>query len=176
MKVNKELKKMFSTALKMEEKGMAFYTRALEVCKNKLSLDIFKTLHDDEMIHISRIRKIYADVLAGRRFDDAWKTEKIEHADIGKIFKELAAEYGEVIGPTTKDVEAVDIGLDFELKSVTYYMGWLAGTENSEERSFLTAMVREEQGHHAALADLKFYLTDTAAWFREKEHLMVDGA
>jgi len=176
MKENKELKKMFGTALKMEEKGMAFYKKAMKACRNKLSLDIFKTLHDDEMIHISRIKKIYADVLAGRKFNEAWKTERIEHADIGKIFNELAAEYGEVIGPTTKDVEAVDVGLDFELKSVTFYMEWMSKTEDSSNRCFLKAMVKEEQGHHTALADLKFYLTDSAGWFREREHSGFDGA
>jgi len=176
MKENKGLKKMFGTALKMEEKGMVFYRHAMEACTNKLAIDIFKTLHDDEMIHISRIKKIHADIEAGRQFGEAWKTEKIEHADIGKIFKELAAEYGEVIGPATKDVEAVEVGLDFELKSVTFYMEWMSKTEDSSERCFLKAMVGEEQGHHRALVDLKFYLTDPTGWFNEHERSMWDGA
>ena len=43
------------------------------------------------------------------------------------------------------------------------------------ERRFLQELVWEEQDHHQSLADLKFYLTDPAGWFNEKEHLAMDG-
>jgi hypothetical protein len=37
-------------------------------------------------------------------------------------------------------------------------------------------MISEEKSHHAALSDMKLYLSDPAAWFVEQEHPGLDGA
>ncbi|MFA6034967.1 MAG: ferritin family protein [Myxococcota bacterium] len=176
MAVSKGMLEILSTALGMEEKGMAFYREAVDVCANKAASEIFKTLHDDEVVHVERIRKIFVEVQAGRAMDDAWKSNRITHSDLGGIFRGLARKYGSEIRQAAKDVAAVDVGLEFELKSVSFYMEWMGKVTDVQERRFLAAMVSEEQEHHSALADLKFYLTDPAGWFNEKEHSTLDGA
>ncbi len=67
--MNEDLKramKMLSTALEMEERGRAFYQRAVSTCKNDMGKEIFQTLMEDEDVHMVRIRSIY-ETLSGKQ-------------------------------------------------------------------------------------------------------------
>ena len=57
---------MLSTALDMEEKGMAYYEKALKTAENKLGRDIFAGLKEDEGKHMERIKKIYSSIKGKR--------------------------------------------------------------------------------------------------------------
>jgi len=59
--------------------------------------------------------------------------------------------------------------IDFEMRSVEFYEEQLPKATDSLEQEFIKKMIVEERGHHAALTDMKFYLSDPAGWFREKE-------
>ncbi|MBW2648656.1 MAG: hypothetical protein JRC53_02390 [Deltaproteobacteria bacterium] len=87
----------------------------------------------------------------------------------------MAKKHGSKIIADTSDLEALDTGIDFEMRSVEFYEEQLTKATNSLEQEFIKKMVTEERGHHAALTDMKFYLSDPAGWFREKERGGLDG-
>lgn len=166
---------MLSTALEMEEKGKIFYERAIETAKNEVGRDIFRTLMEDEIIHMGRIRKIYASLSDNQAWSEEWKELKVKHDDLGELFRQMARKHGAEITAETSDLEALDIGIDFESRSVEFYEEQLTKTVDSLEQEFIKEMVAEERNHHAALTDMKLYLSDPAGWFREKEHGGLDG-
>jgi len=167
---------MLSTALDMEEKGMAYYEKALKTAENKLGRDIFAGLKEDEGKHMERIKKIYSSIKGKKVFTRQWKDLKLDKKDVKSVFSDLAEKYGKDTKTTATDIEAVDIGLDLELKSIRFYERQMEDAEDEEEREFIRQMILEEKGHYALLSDLKLYLTDPSSWFSEHEHTGLDGA
>jgi len=168
--------KMVETALAMEEKGKGFYQKALEKTKNELGRDIFEKLRDDEDVHVVRIRKIVASLSGGTGWTDAWKAHQPEHADLGVVFRKLAKKHGTGITTSTDDIDALQVGLDFEQEAVSFYKGHLEEATDPIEKEFIERMVQEERSHFAALKDMKFYLENPEAWMEEKERSLLDGA
>ena len=167
---------MLSTALEMEEKGKKFYQQAIAKCQDRLGQEIFTMLRDDEGVHLERIRKIYQSLSDNQGWTTQWENYQIQHEDPGVVFTKLAKQHGEKMQGQTTTVEALDVGLDLELQSVTFYQEHLAKATDAIERKFLDRMVYEERGHHALFADLKLYYADPASWFRERERHGFDGA
>lgn len=167
---------MLTTALDMEEKGKAFYQKAIEQCGNDLGQEIFRKLKADEDVHVKRIKAIYASLTDKGTWSDEWKDHEVEHEDLGAFFRSLAKKHGATIQADAGDIEALDVGLDFEQKAVTFYREQLREASDALEREFIQLMVTEEKGHHAALADMKMYLENPEAWFQETERSLLDGA
>lgn len=168
--------KMMATALEMETKGREFYEKAMKTCTNKVGREIFTRLRDDETVHQDRIQKIYASLREGQAWNDAWKKMPAGGASLNPLFRELARKEGSKIKGETSDIEALDIGITFETKSVEYYQDHLTGAQDPMEREFLEQMIIEEKSHYDLLVDMKYYLTDPDNWFAEKERIHVDGA
>jgi len=167
---------MLATALKMEEKGESFYDQALLKCANPIGREIFSKLKSDERIHVERIKNIYQSLQAGKAWSSEWESFGFGHDNLAEIFKQLAAKHNQAIHAETGDLEALDIGLDFEQQSVKFYLEHLYLAEDPLEKAFISRMVAEERAHYRALADYKFYLTDPAGWFLENEKASYDGA
>ena len=167
---------MLSTALEMEKKGADFYDKAVSECQNELGREMFRMLMKEELIHMDRILKIYEVLKAGKAWSDEWRSIKSEHKDIGVLFKEMASAHGQDITATTSDMEALDVGIDFESRAITFYQEHLSKAEDSLELEFLEQLIKEERGHHAALSDMKLYFSDSASWFAEMERSGLDGA
>ncbi|MCD6499309.1 MAG: ferritin family protein [Deltaproteobacteria bacterium] len=167
---------MVQTALEMEEKGKAFYDKAITECSNELGNDIFTKLRDDELVHVERIKDIVADLTGGKGWTDSWKTHQPDHEDLGTVFRQLAEKHGKNIVASTGDIEALAVGIDFEQKTVTFYQEALARAEDVMERAFVEQMIEEEKGHHRVLSDMKLYLEHPETWFSEHEHQHLDGA
>ncbi len=176
MKSNDRTKGMLKTALEMEEKGKKFYDEAVKKCRNRVGREIFEMLRDDELVHMERIRKIYDSVTGGSGWTGDWKDFGTVHGDLGRVFRDLAAKHGRDIKADTSDIEAVDVGLDFEQASVKFYEEHLEGASEAGEKEFIERMVMEERTHHSTLSDMKQYLTDPSSWFIEKERHGLDGA
>ena len=167
---------MLDTALAMEEKGMSFYKEALSTCKNNLGREIYKMLKDDEAVHIERIKKIYSSLEEGNEWDAEWKDLKFGHGELNEFFVDLTKRHTKDITVDTTDIEALEIGVDFELKSIDFYKEHLERSEDPEEREFLGRMIKEERSHYKLLDDMKLYLKDPDLWFMEKERSGLDGA
>lgn len=172
---DKNLTEWLGVALEMETKGKAFYDRLEKAAANELGREIFHLLGTDEGVHIQRIEVIYDGLRSDRAWSRGWQALAPKRPDLTAIFRELAAVRGKQVTADTADIEALDLGIEFEGKSVTFYSRRLAEAVEEMEREFLAQMLAEEKGHHRALADMQFYLKDPAGYFREREKLHVDG-
>lgn len=166
---------MLSEALDLERKGEAFYREAVSTCQNDLGQEIFRMLMKDEGLHMDRILKIYNSLKAGQTWSEEWKSIKPDHKDLGVLFREMASAHGKKITANTSDLDALNMGIDLELRSIAFYKKNLTEAQDSIERDFIEQMIGEENGHHAVLSDMKLYLADPAGWFFEHEHTGLDG-
>jgi rubrerythrin len=166
---------MLSTALEMEEKGKAFYEKAITTCKDQLGVKIFTMLKKDEDIHVQRIKKIYEQLDKQHTWSEEWKSFGEGHADLGQVFRDLAVAQGRNIKADTSDLDALEVGITFEFKAVRFYEDQLKTATDDTEKEFVKRMILEETGHHTALSEMKAFLADPAAWFREQERPGFDG-
>ena len=166
---------MLTTALEMEEKGKAFYEKAVKTCGNPQCQEIFSALVKDEVLHQERIKQIHDTLTSGKCWTRDWESIKGSSEKLGLLFQKLAAREKEKIKAETTDVEALDIGLDFELASIQFYQDHRTRTSDPLEAAFLDQMILEEKGHWKALKDTRYYLTDPEGWFMEKERAGLDG-
>lgn len=173
---SKESLAMLSKALEIEKRGIDYYKKAVSECKNELGKKIFQMLLEDESIHMDRIRRIFGALATG----DGWSKELIEFkshkSDVKNLFKEIVKKHEKNISAETSDVEALKIGMDFELATVKFYEEKLKESTSDLEREFIKRMIDEENYHYEALNDTHFYLTNPEAWFLEKEKITLDGA
>ncbi len=167
---------LVAKALEMEERGKAFYQDALEKCSNPLGRDIFQKLKADEDVHVARIKAIHESLTGGHGWSDDWKTMGLDGGDVKQVFRDLAAKYQTEIHASTDDIQAVEMGMDFEQKAVDFYRAELERATDAMEREFAELMVQEERSHYSALSDIKFYLENPEAWFEQHERSQLDGA
>jgi rubrerythrin len=166
---------MLSESLELEKKGEAFYKEAVSTCQNDLGREIFRMLMKDEGLHMDRILKIYNSMKQGQKWSEDWKSIKPDHRDLRVLFREMASAHGTKTTANTSDLEALNMGIDLELRSIAFYKKNLTEAQDSIERNFIEQMIGEENGHHAVLSDMKLYLSDPAGWFFEHEHTGLDG-
>lgn len=166
---------MLKRALEIETKGKAFYDDAIAKCKNTLGKEIFTTLREDEVVHLGRIKKIYDSLESNGKWDGSWEGIKEHHRDVTELFDEIAHKLGTNVKSDDSDLKALDVGIDFEWKTVKFYEDNLKLTKDPLEKKFIEKMIAEEKGHHKILKDMKFYLSDPAAWFVENEHHEMDA-
>jgi len=166
----------YSAGLEMEEQGHAFYLKASRNSKNELGRKLFKMLAEDELVHIERIKAIYGSLKKGREWPLEWGKLPLKHPDLREIFASLAEKNKDKIKPGSTDLDALEVGLELENRSINYYQGQMEKASAGQEKKFLEQMVREEQTHHRLLADMKFYLTNPESWYVEHEKHGLDGA
>jgi len=161
-------------ALQMEIDGMAFYRKAANEAANVLAKEMFAYLADAEVTHMDRIKQI-SDAL---KMTGNWRPVEHDkaHAVIKDVFTRLAIENKDNITSAATDIQALDTGLDLEVKSIDFYKEQLAKAADGNEKAFFTSLIEEETSHYRALKDMKFYLEDPQAWFAETEKHGLDGA
>ncbi len=161
-------------ALQLEIDGMGFYRKAAAESKNQLAKEMFAYLADAEVTHMDRIKQISESL----KTTGNWcKTgDDKGHADIKDIFKRLAKENKDKLESEATDVKAIETGLELEVKSIDFYTGQYAGSNDASEKAFYLSLVDEENSHYRTLQDVKFYLEDPEAWFAEHEKHGFDGA
>jgi rubrerythrin len=167
--------KMYLAALDMEEKGESFYEKTAKASKTELGKKLFKMLAEDELVHMARVKVIYGALKKGEEWGLKWKKLKIKHPDIKDVFKKLAAKNKDKTRSKATDLDAIEVGLDLEQRSIDFYRDNLAKSRDDLEKQFLDQMIVEEKTHHFLLADMKFYLTAPDAWYIEHEKHSLDG-
>ena len=155
---------------------MAFYEDAMKTCSNQVGREIFKMLREEELVHIDRIMKIYSSLEKKENWTADWKVIKTDHGDLEEFFIDLTKRHGTDITANTSDIEALDVGIDFEQNAVSFYRDHLSEAVETLEQEFIEEMIAEERYHFKILGDMKLYLTNPEMWFREREHGGLDGA
>lgn len=168
--------RMLATALEKEERGREMYRKAESDCANKLAKEILHMLMIQEGVHITRIKAIYDLLQQGRPWSEDWKSYRQENENLEELFRARAQKFGQQSRAAETDLQALDMGLEFEQGAIDFFSKELQGAADPIEREFIEAMIREERSHYSSLADIKLYLSDPEAWYTEMEHHVLDGA
>jgi len=164
------LLEMLVAALDMEQKGRAFYDEAAAGCTSKLGKEIFLHLAADEVVHLERLKRIFASLKEREAWTEDWATLTTSHEDFSEFYHTLLKKHEKDVTPASSELNALTVGIDLERKTAAYYEEHLVHAKDEKVRTFLKRMIAEERGHLAALSDLKLYLTDPEEWSFEMEH------
>jgi rubrerythrin len=165
---------MLSTALEMEEKGKKYYDEAALGCRNPLGREVYDMLARYEIQHVERIQTIYDGLTQGRGWNEDASAFAVV-SDLSEAFRALARKH-ESTKADASDIQAIEVGIEFEDAAIRFYQGQLPQAIGVVEQKFIQAMIAEERGHLNLLTDLKYYYTDPAGWLLEKSRGTLDGA
>ena len=135
-------------------------------------------LAQDEVVHTRIIKRIYDKVTGGGDWGEELTAlqEERRSEDLSTFITELAQKHGKDIHASTGDLEALDVGLNFERKAVDFYTRHLETATEELEKKFLEEMVAEERSHVQLLLDMQTYLKDPSGWFEAHERPLLNGA
>lgn len=176
--VNKMERKTFEAlqaAIKFEEDGRAFFLAANGKTKEKFGKSIFLSLADAELDHIERIKAIYESLSKIGEWPDTPSLFSPKRP-LKNIFEEAMEEINWNVKPTTGEMEAVNLGIQYEVKGLKLYTDLSNSATHWLEKKFYTQLGNEERGHMLLLKDVESYYADPVHWFSAKERSHWDGA
>ncbi len=167
---------MLAAAIEKEEFGRDFFAKAVSDCKNELGKEIFRTLLKEEGVHIARIKQVYDALSTGSGWSTEWKALKGTNENLQQLFRDRLAKLGTGVKGDTGDIEALDLGMEFEQGAIKFYEEHLPSASDDLERAFVETLIKEERTHYATLADIKQFLTNPESYYTEMERHGLDGA
>jgi rubrerythrin len=162
-------------AIKFEEDGRSFFLTAGEKTEEKFGKSSFLSLAAAELDHIQRIKVIYESLNKMGEWPDKPSLFSPQRP-LKNIFQEAVAEIDRNIKPTTGELEAVKVGIQYEEKGLKFYTDLSTAASHLLEKKFYTQLGNEERGHLLILRDMESYYADPVHWFSSKEKSHWDGA
>jgi rubrerythrin len=157
-------------AIQLEKDGREFYLGAAAKTKSDLARKMFEGLAEDELNHIDWIEKLSPG--AGT----AESANRALYDRLRPIFAgappglRLSAEL------TDTDLEAIDIAIGMEEKSMAAYEKWAAEDDSDDVQALCKALAGQEHFHRQMLENTRQYLDKTADWFMQEEQWNFEGA
>ncbi len=161
-------------AIKFEEDGRAFFLAASEKTQEKFGKSIFLDLADAELNHIERIREIYGALGKMGEWPSTPSLFTPKHP-AKNIFEEALENIDRNVRPTTGELEAVKLGIQYEEKGMKLYADLTEQASHPVEKKFYAQLGIEERGHMLLLKDVEAFYADPVHWFAEKERSHWDG-
>jgi len=148
------LKEIIEMAIQIETAGAAFYKRLNELAETDETRELFSNLEKAEYKHIEDFQTILKDALS--------RPGQHEYATTEVDLLYLRAFASRRIFTSTEDavnkaenlddiIEAIDMALDFELKSVGFYKEMADIIEDPDDRASVTELEKQEKEHAAFL-------------------------
>lgn len=163
----KELLKVLTESLAMEEKGHRFYQEGAEKIKNSLGKRMLNRLADDELIHIKRIKDIYNHLMHESADQIELPTDQVENFDV--IFKRMQDQMKEALDDLTEvgvdDEEIINVALELESHAKFYYQEAADKAADPRVREFYQRLALEETNHYELLRKTNNYLENPALFF-----------
>jgi rubrerythrin len=148
------LKEIIEMAIQIETAGAAFYKRLGELAESDETRELFGKLEKAEYHHITDFETILKEALARPDHLDysttevdllylrAFASRRVFTSPEDAISK--AEDFGSVI-------EAIDMALDFEIRSAGFYSEMADMIENPEDSASVTELEKQEKEHAAYL-------------------------
>ena len=157
-------------ALQLEDDGRMFYLDVAEKASNDLAKRMFESLAHDELDHVEWIKQMVPGV------DTAGTANRRLYARLRHIFADVPEERLRKIAASEGDVQAINVALDMEKKSVEAYDKWAGESEDDDVRKLCGMLADIERFHVQVLGNTLEYLEHTADWFMQEEQWNFEGA
>jgi rubrerythrin len=162
-------------AIRMEEEGIRFYSKAAGQAGHTLAGKMFASLVKDEERH----RAIFQEMAAqeGVRPSRADELDESNPAKrVQSVFKGAAAKVRKPLRSADEVIRAIDIALGMEEKSYFFYAEAARTMADPQEKQILLKIAEEENEHFRILNDTRLYLTYPQMWNIIQEKPVIDGA
>ena len=161
-------------AIKFEEDGRTYFLAASEKTTERFGKFIFLDLADAELNHIDRIKEIYGSLDKMGEWPNTLSLFTAKHP-AKNIFEEALEEIDRNVKPTTGELEAVTLGVQYEEKGMKLYADLTEKASHPLEKKFYAQLGIEERGHMLLLKNVEAYYADPVHWFSEQEKSHWDG-
>jgi rubrerythrin len=159
------LKEALQTSIGLEQKGHDHYIKALADATNPLTQRLFKTLADQELEHMARIRELFEKGV-----------KKTSEATIpGEALEMVVKEIFSSFSRDDRSAWDIDVGsayehaMHLEQESIDMYSSLATESNDASETAFFEALKKEEVKHLTALQNVYHYLSSTPDWFESTE-------
>ena len=166
---------VLSAAIKFEEDGRNLYQECVKKTKHPWGKSLFQSLADDELEHIERLRETFEVLTVPQEYTKDFLPLAAEK-QWKNIFEKAKGKIDAVVKATTTDIEALELGIDFEKKGMKYYKKLSEESKHPLEKKFYQVLAQEENRHFLILKDSQELLTDPSSWFEKTEKSGLDGA
>src|SRR4030042_5267825 len=136
----------FQAAIKFEEDGRAYFLAASEKTTERFGKFIFLDLADAELNHIDRIKEIYGSLDKMGEWPNTPPLFTAKHP-AKNIFEEALEKIDRNVKPTTGELEAVTLGIQYEEKGMKLYADLAEEASHPLEKKFYDNIGLEEQRH-----------------------------
>lgn len=160
-------------ALKTEEEGYKLYKAGAEQSKNEFVKSIFQQLFKDELMHISLIKRFYAELNQSKTWMQLSAAEK-NYQSIKEKMPTIFSHTLEKVkaGKETlsdNDLKVYQNAIEFEKNGVKMYSQFYQETTDEKAKKFYAFLRDMEQEHADVLDNAYQYLKDPNAWYIQKE-------
>ena len=145
-------------SLNIEKQGFLYYDNAVKSAIDPRVRDIFKRLADDEKEHIQSLQSKARYLQPALKRKTSHRENKVEsfikNKILGKVFPAPVEDEIKTCVAET-DLEAINIGIDSEKKSIEVLGELVAGEKKMDVRVIFNHLLIEEKKHLMALEQLK---------------------
>ena len=168
-----ETLKAIKTATQMEIDGKEFYRIASDKSLSDLGKKLLRSLAEEEDYHRKKFDELYNEI----RVKKAWPKTDVQ-TDGGSNLRTVFAKALDKPARTDiteSEIDAVQVAIDMEAKTLDYYKGNGTAAKYDAEKEFYETLAGQEREHQLILIDYYEYLKDPASWYTNKEHHSMDG-
>jgi rubrerythrin len=161
-------------AIQMEIDGKKYYQKASRQSGNKVGIELFEWLANEEDKH----RQVFGGIYNAIRKQKAWPEVSIQPgkgAILDTIFSKEMQAAASTVKATTSELESIGEAMEIENKTREFYKSQDQKASYDAEKKLYSTLAAEEEGHYLALVDYREYLIDPAGYFRKAEHHSLDG-
>ena len=157
-----EGKRILEEAIKFEVDGRDFFLKAVEKAKSYFAKVIFKTIAEDELRHIEKVKEIYNGL---KTYEKQVSSSAVsEKKSLQNIFEEAKKQLESKIAIDADELEAIRLAIDLEFKGHQFYERWAREAKNPFEKAFCEELAKEELGHFSVLRETERVLAESSAF------------
>jgi rubrerythrin len=161
-------------AIQMEIDGKEYYQKASLQSGNKVGMEFFEWLANEEDKH----RRIFGGIYDTLKKQKAWPDVSIKPpkgAILDTIFSKEMGLAASAVKASGTELESIAKAMEMENKTREFYKSRNQKADFDAEKKLYSALAAEEEGHYLALVDYREYLIDPAGYFLKTEHHSLDG-
>ncbi|GBE14124.1 rubrerythrin [bacterium BMS3Abin14] len=158
------LKEIIEMAIQIERSGVAFYRRLKEQSVDREAKGLFQTLEKAEHQHIRDFEKVLKSALKKHRnLEYPASSQELLYLRAfasRRIFQNPDDAEAKAAATSTA-IEGIEMALDFEFRSVTFFQEMARIIEDPDDRASVEELELQEKAHAAMLYEMKEKLQNT---------------
>ncbi len=157
------LKEIIEIAIQIEISGAAFYKRLTELTDVKELKELYSNLEKAEYVHIKDFENVLKSALGRHPGRDYPTTEQdllyLRAFASRRIFKDPAEAVSRA-EQLNDPLEGIEMAIDFELNSVSFYREMAEVIQDPEDKESVQELERQEKEHAAQLLEIRQRMTE----------------